>query len=176
MPLKKAVFILFIFFFAFNLSAQQTIYGKVKDSTNVGIEYATVAVLNTTDSLVLKSTLTNEKGEYEFVNIPNGNYVIKTFLVGYLENYTSVSLFENVPDKEIPTIFLRTKGINLNEVNIVTLKKSIEFKNGNITVNIEDSPLAQGNSAFTLLSRLPGVTIDENNNILMPEQNRWTDY
>lgn len=123
--------------------------------------------MNPSDSLVLKSTLTNEKGEYEFVNLPNGNYILKTFLVGYNENYSQISLFENVPDKEIPTIILRTKGINLNEVSIVTLKKSIEFKNGNITVNIEDSPLAQGNSAFTLLSRLPGVTIDENNNILI---------
>lgn len=53
--------------------------------------------------------------------------------------------------------------MDLGEINVVALRKQIEFKNGNVTVHIEDSPLATGNSIFQLLVKLPGVTIDENN-------------
>jgi len=35
----------------------------------------------------------------------------------------------------------------------------MEFKNGNITVNIEGSPMAIGNSVYDLLMRLPGVIV-----------------
>jgi len=45
-------------------------------------------------------------------------------------------------------------------VTVNAIKDPIEFKNGNITVNIEGSPLAVGNSVYDLLSHLPGVTVE----------------
>ncbi len=87
-------------------------------------------------------------------------------MVGYSENIFSINLDEN-SQKEIPTIILKAKGVNLNEINVSTLKKTFEFKNGNIIVNVENSALATGNSAYTLLTKLPGVSMDENDNILI---------
>jgi hypothetical protein len=141
--------------------AQQNLHGKVIDSTGTGIEFVTVAVLNSNDSSVVESTLSNTKGEFNFILKNPGNYFIKAFLVGYSEMYLKI----NENDNNLPPLILKNGGVNLNEVTVSTLKKLVEFKNGNITVNIENSPLAQGNSVFDLLSRLPGVTVDENNTI-----------
>lgn len=137
--------------------------GIVIDSTNTGIEFATVAILNFQDSTLVQSTITDTKGSFTLTSIPPGNYLQKTFMVGYADLYSTLSIDETT--HVLPVVVLKTQGLNLNEITVSTLKKLIEFKNGNVIVNIEDSPLAQGNSVFDLLSRLPGITIDENNTI-----------
>lgn len=156
--------ILFIFIFnCFAIQAQKLVRGRIVDSVNVGIEFATVAILNSSDSTVVQSTLTNTVGDFTLTGLLPGNYLQKVFMVGYKDTYTHINLEENTA--VLADVTLRNSGVNLNEITVSTLKKLIEFKNGNVTVNIEDSPLAQGNSAFDLLSRLPGVTVDENNTI-----------
>lgn len=85
--------------------------------------------------------------------------LIHAFLVGYKSAYIQPE--QSQGDKL--DITLIRDGVDLGEVNVVALRKQIEFKNGNVTVNVEDSPLATGNSLFQLLIKLPGVTIDENN-------------
>ncbi|HWY11872.1 MAG TPA: carboxypeptidase regulatory-like domain-containing protein, partial [Bacteroidia bacterium] len=161
--MKKVILLIVILCNYFNCNAQKSVSGRIVDSTNVGIEFATVAILNTNDSTVIQNTLTDAKGEFSFKNINSGNYIIKAFIVGYWENYSQIVI--DADTKNIPNIVLRNGGVNLNEITVSTIKKLVEFKNGNVIVNIEDSPLAQGNSAFDLLSRLPGVTVDENNTI-----------
>lgn len=156
--------ILFIFIFnCFAIQAQKLVRGRIVDSVNVGIEFATVAILNSSDSTVVQSTLTNTVGDFTLTGLLPGNYLQKVFMVGYKDTYTHINLEDNTT--VLPDVTLRNSGVNLNEITVSTLKKLIEFKNGNVTVNIEDSPLAHGNSAFDLLSRLPGVTVDENNTI-----------
>ena len=115
------------------------------------------------DSSVVQSTLTDSKGNYGFSGIAKGNYIQKVFMVGY----ANLNLMLNIDEspKTLAVVTLRSSSVNLNEVSVSTLKKLVEFKNGNVTVNIEDSPLATGNSAWDLLIRLPGVSIDENNTI-----------
>lgn len=161
--MKKALLFIFIFCYSFSIQAQEPIRGRIVDSANVGIEFATVAILNFQDSTVVQSTLSNAVGDYTLNAFAPGNYLQKTFMIGYKATYALVSIDENT--KVLPIVTLKNSGVNLNEITVSTLKKLVEFKNGNVTVNIEDSPLAQGNSAFDLLSRLPGVTVDENNTI-----------
>lgn len=146
-----------------NVCAQESINGTVMDSTKTGIEFATVAILNFSDSLLLQSSLTDAKGEFTLTALAPGNYLQKTFMVGYSDLYSLLRIDENT--RTLPLVTLRNSGVNLNEITVSTLKKMVVFKNGNVSVNIEDTPLAQGNSAFDLLSTLPGVTVDENNTI-----------
>jgi iron complex outermembrane recepter protein len=141
----------------------QQVSGLVKDSSGTGIELATVALLKIADSTLLQSALTNEKGEFILANVADNTYLLKIFLVGYKDLYEMVGINEG--NRKLPVYTLKSAGVNLNEITISTLKKLVEFKNGNVTVNIEDSPLAIGNSAWDLLIRLPGVTVDENKDI-----------
>jgi hypothetical protein len=141
----------------------QEVTGIVKDSAGTGIELATVALLKVADSTSLQSVLTNDKGEFIFTNLADDKYLLKIFLVGYKDLYELVHISET--NRRFLVYSLKNAGVNLNEVTVSTLKKLVEFKNGNVTVNIEDSPLAIGNSAWDLLIRLPGVTIDENKEI-----------
>lgn len=150
-------------FFLFAEANAQIIFGKITDSAGLGIEYATVALLHPSDSLVVHSALTDSKGEYLFNDVAIGRYLLKTFVIGFEQNFRAVEI--DSATTVFSDIVLKTGNINLNEVTVSTLKKLIEFKNGNVIVNIEDNPFATGNSVFDLLTKLPGVTVDENNSI-----------
>lgn len=109
---------------------------------------------------MVKGSVTDESGRYMFSGIKAGNYKIKISAPGYALFYSPAFNVDSLnQNTHLPAFALIQEGLNLNEVAITTSKKLVEYKNGNITVNIEDSPLAVGNSVYDLLSRLPGVSV-----------------
>jgi hypothetical protein len=81
--------------------------------------------------------------------------------VGYVDTILSVGQIDSLSQKKTEPILLRPAQVNLNEVAVTAMKKPMEFKNGNVTVNIEGSPMAIGNSVYDLLMRLPGVIVTD---------------
>lgn len=119
--------------------------------------------MNATDSNFVSGTLTNEQGFFNIEHVKNGNYLLKVVGTGY-ENIFYPLVIES-HDLVLPDLKIMKSGISLDEINISAIRKQVDFKNGNVTVQIEGSPLATGNSVFDLLLKLPGVTVDENNAI-----------
>lgn len=140
--------------------AQNQIKGRVSDSLNAPMPYITVALLQANDSSIVKGTNTNETGEFEFKNLKRGDYLVTADAIGYVKYLSEKFLLDSTQQIELPTIKLEPGSVNLKEVAITVQKKTIEFKGGNIIVNIDGSPMAVGNSVYDLLSRLPGVTVD----------------
>lgn len=57
------------------------------------------------------------------------------------------------------------RTVQLQQFTITGSKKPIELKGGKLTYNVEQSAAAAGVSAFDLLKRMPGVSVDANENI-----------
>ena len=157
--------LLVLFFLTFYNSsiAQCSINAKVIDSLNAPIPFITIALLRE-DSSICKGEITNDKGEFCFSKISKGNYFIKISAIGY-SNYHSqkISYDSSSATIKLDAIMLNKSGVTLDEISINAIKNPIEFKGGNITVNVEDSPLAVGNSAYDLIARLPGVMVEGDN-------------
>ncbi len=145
----------------FGTYSQNKLEGKIVDFKTAGISFCPLALLNATDSSVVKGNVTNENGEFIFENSKPGNYLLKISFVGFTDTIVSVGKIDSSSQITMTPIILRATAVNLNEVAITTIKKPMEFKNGNITVNIEGSPLAIGNSVYDLLMRLPGVVVND---------------
>lgn len=63
--------------------AQNKITGRVvEEETKSGLEFVTVQLL-TSDSLFVKGTVTDTKGNFSFDNVANGNFRITASYVGY---------------------------------------------------------------------------------------------
>jgi outer membrane receptor protein involved in Fe transport len=142
--------------------AQCAISSKVTDSLAAPVPFIAVALLKT-DSSVYKGEFTSEKGEFCFSKINKGSYRIKISAIGYADYYSELISYDSVSHLAIPSISLRKNSVALTEVSTVAMRDPIEFKGGNITVNVEDSPLAVGNSVYDLISRLPGVMVEGDN-------------
>lgn len=137
---------------------QSQISGKVIDSVGAPLPYSPIALLNVKDSSVHKGIITDDAGKYVFEKIQAGNYFLKVIATGFKIKYSEFFKVDSASAVQIPDIQV-SSAVNLNEVAVTVMKKTIEFKNGNITVNVEDSPLAVGNTLYDLLSKLPGVTV-----------------
>jgi len=141
--------------------SQCAISTKVADTLKAPIPFIAVALLKE-DSSIYKGEITGENGEFCFSNIAKGNYFIKISASGYRDHYSQKISYDSLTVK-LENIILKQSGVTLGEIGINVIKNPIEFKGGNITVNIDGSPLAVGNSVYDLIARLPGVMVEGDN-------------
>jgi iron complex outermembrane receptor protein len=142
--------------------SQTQITGLIADSIGTPIPFATLALLSLPDSIVVKGSISDESGHYLLAPIKSGNYVIKTFAIGYLGKVSQAIALDSAGKKELVLdLRLSRRGEVLKEVAVYGVKKIVDIQNGNITVNVEDSPLAKGNSVYDLLVKLPGVGVED---------------
>lgn len=146
-----------------NINAQCSITSRVTDSLNTPIAFNPIGLLNFKDSSVVKGIMTDENGNFCFENLKKGTYRLQINAIGHHTFYSDKIIYDSSNTVAIPTIIIKNTGINLNEIAVAAQKKTVEFKNGNVTVNIEGTALAMGNTAYDLLSRLPGVTVSGEN-------------
>ncbi|HXU26608.1 MAG TPA: carboxypeptidase-like regulatory domain-containing protein, partial [Bacteroidia bacterium] len=141
--------------------AQNKIEGKIIDTKTETVSFCPLALLNALDSVIVKGSVTNENGNFIFENIKQGTYLLKVSYVGYKDTIMSIGNIDSLTQLKLEPLILKANSVNLNEVAVTATKKTMEFKNGNITVNIEGSPMAIGNSVYDLLMRLPGVVVSD---------------
>lgn len=86
------IFVSFCFLFTFHISlfAQNgTIHGVVLDKeTNQPLEYASVSMFRTNDSILVDGIVTKKDGKVS-LKIKEGSYFLKTNFIGYKPVYTS---------------------------------------------------------------------------------------
>lgn len=142
--------------------AQINISGSITDSLGSPVPFAPIGLISLSDSTIVKGSMADEAGKYLIDGIKAGNYQLKLVVSGYSEKMTEHVVVDSTSKDLLINITLSLSPHALNEVTVSAVKKFVEFKDGNIIVNVEDSPLAKGNSVFDLLKKLPGVSVDGN--------------
>jgi iron complex outermembrane receptor protein len=149
--------------YSFSVFSQQRLSGVIADSLGTPVPFAPMVLLLLPDSMIVKGTMTDEAGRYSIEKFSTGHYLLKVLAVGYEEKITGdIAIDSSSNGHIIFPIQLRTSLKTLAGVSVSAVKRLVEIKNGNVIVNVEDSPLAQGNSVFDLLAKLPGVSIESN--------------
>ncbi len=161
---RRIVLIFFATTFLSTISAQSFLHGITQDSLQVPLPFVSISLLSATDTSLLTGVITNEKGEFIFKNISNGNYRIKASSVGYGNLLTPSFAYDSTKGYEVPVLVLHVAK-ELNQVSVTAFKNIISFENGMVVMNVENSAFTTGNTAFNLLKKMPGVTIDNSYNI-----------
>jgi iron complex outermembrane receptor protein len=142
--------------------SQQKLSGVITDSMGITVPFVPMVLLTLPDSVIIKGTMTDETGKYFMDKLPAGHYMLKISAVGYQEKIMTDISIDSLSNVHSFNIQLNPSSHILADVSVSAIKRVVEIKNGNVIVNVEDSPLAQGNSVFDLLSKLPGVSIENN--------------
>lgn len=105
--------------------------------------------------------MADKSGFFSFDSLSNGYYSITISYAGY-RTFKMDSLHIYVSKKEILLGEINMKpGITqLDEVVIYAEKPMIQTKDGNIILNVAESPLSAGSNASDLLKSMPLVTAD----------------
>lgn len=148
----------------------QTITGYVKDSDNKPIAKASVSLLNTKDSSLVKMNASNADGSYKFESIIQGSYLIATTSVGYSPVYSGPFELKN-EDVVVPDLILQNAATQMQGVTVTARKPLVEVRSDKMVVNVEGTINATGNDALELLRRSPGVLVDKDDNISMAGKN-----
>jgi iron complex outermembrane recepter protein len=142
------------------------INGTVIDGNVKTIESATITLLRSKDSSVVKMSVADKTGKYEFDGVPEGKYFVSISAVGHTKGYSETfDISATNPSVSVKTIELVPKPKAMGEVTVTAKKPLIEQKLDRTIVNVEASITNVGNSALEVLEKSPGVTVDKDGNI-----------
>jgi iron complex outermembrane receptor protein len=145
-------------------SGPAVIQGRVLIEDNLPAEAATVILVAAADSSILKSTICNVDGEYSFSVLP-GKYLILASRIGYEQFFSGPYIITEDKDIHTRDITLIKSLPELKEVSISARRSYVEVQAGKVVLNVQNSIVAEGNSAFDVLRQAPGVHVGNQGNV-----------
>lgn len=142
----------------------QTVTGKVTDAGSRPLPGASVSLLETADSSLVKMNSTDEKGEYSFDKLPQEKYLVMVTNVGYLPVYVTVTARAAGADNG-HHIILEKISAQMAGVIVTAKRPMVEVKAGKTIVNVDASPTNAGLNVLEILEKSPGVSVDTEGNI-----------
>ncbi|SFA72105.1 TonB-dependent receptor domain-containing protein [Algoriphagus aquimarinus] len=160
--------LLFFLMSSFDAFAQEIrVKGKVMDGKReAALEFANIALLSPNDSAVVTGGMSDLDGSFEFVTNP-GDYILRVGFIGYLEFYEKITLGTNKNSVNLGTITLEEDAQNLQEVVVEGVTSMFESDIDKRIYNVENSIVAEGQTASQLLSTLPSIQVDDEGGITM---------
>ncbi|RZK24798.1 MAG: TonB-dependent receptor, partial [Flavobacterium sp.] len=153
--------------FAQNNTGTTKITGIVVDENQKPIDYAGVVLMNTKDSSLVSSNLTDPSGRFTFENVVKGTYFVSASMMGYNKIASRMLTINGESIDIVEKLQLTSQSKSLKAVEVVVKKPFIERKMDKLIVNVEGSSISAGNTAMEVLEKAPGVTIDKDDNISM---------
>ena len=152
-------------FFALDCFSQYSVTGTLQEPDGSKLSYASVLLLNSSDSTLAKGQISDASGEFLITTSQGGNYLLSVSSIGYSKYYTSIfDLTNSHPDQEFGRIEVEKEAQQLGEVVVEAERPLFEQKIDRTIINVENNITAAGGSALDVLQRSPGVTVDRMNN------------
>ncbi len=147
----------------------QTIAGKVSGvimASQKPVESASIGLLRTKDSGVVKLAVSDKQGQFEIDNVKQGKYLVAVQSLGHAKYYSEA--FEILPAQtsySLKNIQLQVNSKILGAVTVTSNKPLIEQKIDRTIVNVEASVSNTGSNALEVLEKSPGISVDKDGNI-----------
>ncbi|HEY0355252.1 MAG TPA: outer membrane beta-barrel protein, partial [Flavisolibacter sp.] len=127
---------------------------------------ATVYLLKSKDSSVVKLSMAGKEGSYSFEQVAGGTYLVAVTSTGYQKTF-SVPFEFNPGQQEIQVspIHLIPASSSLTGIVVTASRPLIEQKIDRTIVNVDASITNIGTSALEVLEKSPGVMVDRDGNI-----------
>lgn len=148
----------------------QQVSGFVKDAQGNPVTGATVSLIKSQDSSVIKFAVSKEDGSYIFSNSMGGVYRIKVSHVGYVPLFSTPFTVSNA-SVVVPDLRVSKANADMKGIVITAQKPMIEVKADKTIVNVEGTINAVGADALELLRRSPGVNLDKDDNLSLSGKN-----
>lgn len=162
--MKNSIILLLFFYSSIVLSQELTLTGTISATkTNTPIPYTTIVVFDVSTDKLVGYAYSDENGKYT-LTFENTVFYMKVESLGYV-SYKSGAITENSTEKSM-NISLEVDVSELDTVTILQKKRLIRMKGDKMIVDIDKSGLGAGNDALETLSKLPGMRLDKDENIL----------
>ncbi len=141
------------------LSQTAQVSGTVRDGMNESIPFASVFLLQVSDSSVVKGASADENGLFTIENVLPDLYFIRASYIGKTSDLIAIDIRGEV---KIGALIIDQAVEFLDEVVVNSVKPLIERKADRLLFNVENSVASQG-SSWEVLKRTPGVIAVQDN-------------
>lgn len=145
-----------------------SVYGIVKDQLDQQpIEFATVALYNSSDSSLLSGIITSVEGIFLIEEVPFGSYYAKINFIGYTSVYVdSITISSDLLGIDLATVLLTSS----NELGTVEVNSNLSLFQSRIdkkVFNAEKTMIGKGRSGLDMLRQVPLITVDSKDVIFL---------
>lgn len=164
--MKKITLILILVISLLQAKAQQSkVCIQFADESNTALSDIAVSLVQEPGTMAA-TNLTGKDGKTFFIVTKPGNYFLSATAAG-MEPYKGrvFQITDSSKTVEIGQVILLKKFISNEAVTVTSKKKFIEIQADKTVLNIEGNLTAEGNSAFELIKKAPGVTADKDENL-----------
>lgn len=169
----KHFIILILFILKISAAQSQYIQGTVKDEKGNPQPFVSIVIAKLPDSTFVTSVISEESGQFKTPIIKSGKYLIKSTSVGFLPYYQNIEVFtQNL----LLEIILKASNELLTEVTVTSKKPVIEAKGDKLVFNVVAASNTVGLNGLEVLRKSPGVTIDQQNNLMLKGRSKVQVY
>ncbi|MEM9920152.1 MAG: outer membrane beta-barrel protein [Bacteroidota bacterium] len=141
------------------LSGQNRLSGQISNEQKEGIAFATVVLFQLSDSLPVKSTLTDDLGAFEWQDVKNGAYLLEVSILGY-QRQNAVVDFPSDHPKTIDWV-LKENAALLSTVEVTARRPLFEQKGDRLVVHVGEHPSSLNGNLLEVLKKVPGLLVIE---------------
>lgn len=138
--------------------------GNLVDDQAKPLVFATVALLQKTDSTLAFFAISDGGGTFEIKNIQPGNYILQASFLGHQTYYAALS-FPRTAGPDLGTLVLARNSTLLGLVEVEDEAVPIQIKKDTIEYNAASFKTREDAAVEELLRKLPGVEVDRAGNI-----------
>jgi len=140
--------------------AQTTLTGRVLDQQQQALPFANVLLKGTASpAKVVQAVLTDAHGHFTLPAVRPGSYELLVQQLGYAPRTQAVQVTAGPPTLDLGPLTLQAAAQNLTEVVVTGRKPLLEQQLDRMVMNVENSLLAAGNSAYDVLALAPSVQL-----------------
>jgi outer membrane receptor protein involved in Fe transport len=148
------------------VTASSILSGRVLDAKAQPLPGATLRLLHLPDSALTTASQSDEAGRYQLTSVSTGRYLLRATAIGLKPTSTVVNLRADQP-VQLPDITLLEDSKLLREVTVTGQQKATELVDGKLVYNVDQQVSTAGSTALEVLRRAPGVSVSQNDEILL---------
>ncbi len=137
-----------------------SISGRVVDGSQQPVVYAAVVIKSEDGTATVTGSITAEDGTFEVKKLPEGKFMVEIQFIGY-ETYKKELIITKKNRKiALGTIVLTENTQNLEEVEVVGERTTIEQRVDRKVINVGKDLTTAGATASDIMNNIPSVNVD----------------
>lgn len=156
----KKLLLLFLLTSFVSKAQDYSVSGKILDNEEEPMAFAFIVMTNLLDSSSA-STYSDIDGKFS-IEVNDGRYALDVSIVGYANYRDTIEVSRS---KRLGSIYLESGTTELEAVEIVAEKSTVEMKVDKKVYNVGNDPNNAGSNAAEVLENVPSVTLDADGNL-----------
>ncbi len=162
--MARLLFLLLIFRSAVSFAQPSAFNGMVSDEKGNPISYATIVLLEPSDSTLAFYAITNSEGNFEIKNVSSGSFILQSSYLGYKTYYQTIQFPREKEDFPV-AIVMEPKPISLPDADINAERIPILIRGDTVEYAAASFKTKPDAVVEDLLKKLPGIVVDRAGNI-----------